>query len=246
MSEWRDLWLIPDLRILAITGSTNDVLRELAEHGAAEFTAVIAEEQTAGRGQHGRAWHGTPLKSLHLSVLLRPHDLSCLTATPIRVGMATAFALRTVTGLQVGLKWPNDLQVNGRKLGGILCESVSGAAPYIIVGIGVNVLQAADDFPRDLGASATSIRAEGSPADRAAVAGAIISALRAAAARIASPFDEEEASQFGQLDVLRGQPIQHDGKPAGTAAGLSASGALRVFQNGAVHEIRSGTVRRAD
>ena len=74
VSEWRRLWGVPDLRILAVTGSTNDDLRALAEAGSPELTVVIAEEQTAGRGRRGRPWHGAREKSLHLSVLLRPRE----------------------------------------------------------------------------------------------------------------------------------------------------------------------------
>jgi BirA family biotin operon repressor/biotin-[acetyl-CoA-carboxylase] ligase len=244
VSEWRRLWGVPDLRVLAITGSTNDDLRALAEAGSPELTVVIAEEQTAGRGRRGRQWHGAPEKSLHLSALLRPGDLSCLTAAPIRVGMAAARALRLRTGVSTRVKWPNDLDVEQRKLGGILCESVLGSNPFIVVGIGVNVYQTHDDFPPDVAARATSVRLEGGTLDRPAVAGAIVEALRAVAARIASPFDASELAALQAFDVLRGHRIEIDGVPAGVAEGISSSGALMVRRDGQVDEILSGTVRR--
>ena len=244
VSEWRALWGVPDLRILAITGSTNDDLRALAEEGSPELTVVIAEEQTAGRGRRGRRWHGAPEKSLHLSVLLRPRDLSCLTAAPIRVGMAAAQALRTRTGVLTRVKWPNDLDVDQRKLGCILCESVLGSNPFVVVGIGVNVYQTHDDFPPDVAARATSVRLEGGTLDRAAVAGSIVESLRAIAPRSASPFDAAELAALREFDVLRGHSVEIDGVPAGIAEGISRSGALLVRRDGKVEEVLSGTVRR--
>jgi BirA family biotin operon repressor/biotin-[acetyl-CoA-carboxylase] ligase len=243
VSEWQQLWRVPDLRILAITGSTNDDLRALAEAGSPELTVVIAEEQTAGRGRRGRQWHGAFEKSLHLSALLRPRDISCLTAAPIRVGMAAAQALQSRTGVPTRVKWPNDLDVQQRKLGGILCESVLGSSPFIVVGIGVNVYQTHDDFPPDVAARATSIRLEGGTLDRAAVAGAIVDSLRSAAPRIASPFSSAELTALRGYDVLRGHRIEVDGVPAGVAQGISESGALLVQRDGKLEEVLSGTVR---
>ena len=244
VSDWQRLWRVPDLRILAITGSTNDDLRALAEAGSPELTVVIAEEQTAGRGRRGRQWHGAPEKSLHLSALLRPRDISCLTAAPIRVGMAAAAALRARTGVPTRLKWPNDLDVQQRKLGGILCESVLGSSPFIVVGIGVNVYQTHDDFPAEVAARATSVRLEGGVLNRAAVAGAVIESLRAVAPRIASPFSAGELAALMEYDVLRGHQIEIDGIPAGLAEGISQTGALLVRRDGTVAEVLSGTVRR--
>jgi BirA family biotin operon repressor/biotin-[acetyl-CoA-carboxylase] ligase len=243
VTEWRRAWGVPALHILAITGSTNDDLRELAEQGAGNLTTVIAEEQTAGRGRRGRTWVGAPEKSLHLSALVRPDDTSCLTAAPIRVGMAVATALQERTGVTTRVKWPNDLDVNGRKLGGILCESVLGEKPFIVVGIGINVYQTHDDFPADVAARATSVRLEGGRPDRADVAGAVIAALGACAPRIATPFSPDELALLAQLDVLRGKPIEIDGAPAGVAQGIAASGALRVLRGAVVDEVLSGTVR---
>jgi BirA family biotin operon repressor/biotin-[acetyl-CoA-carboxylase] ligase len=193
----------------------------------------------------GAAGSGTRRrKSLHLSALLRPRDLSCLTAAPLRVGLAAARALSVRTGVRTGVKWPNDLDVEQRKLGGILCESVLGADPFIVVGIGVNVYQTHDDFPPDLAKRATSVRLEGGILDRAAVAGAIVEALRDIAPRIAAPFDPAELAALREVDVLRGHSVEIDDVPAGVAAGIAASGALLVKRDGRVEEVLSGTVRR--
>jgi len=123
-------------------GSTNDVARQLAEAGEAEGTLVIADEQYAGRGRLGRAWVAPARSSLLMSLILRPDVPPAHTP---RVMMAIALgvceAIRTTTNLPVHIKWPNDLQIRGKKFAGILVESsiVDEQLEYVIVGIGVNV-----------------------------------------------------------------------------------------------------------
>jgi BirA family biotin operon repressor/biotin-[acetyl-CoA-carboxylase] ligase len=139
--------------------STNDVVRELALEGAPEGTAVVAAGQTAGRGTKGRAWHSPAGRGLYLSILLRPAsaDLSLL---PLAAGLAVRAAIRDACGLDVRLRWPNDIIVDGRKLGGILCESRvrEGRPDFVVLGLGLNVNQDAADFPEDLRASAASLK----------------------------------------------------------------------------------------
>ena len=104
--------------------STNDLAGALAERGAREGCAVIAEAQSAGRGRHGRAWSSPPGAGLYVSTILRPptHALSLLT---IAAGVAVAEAVQSATGLDPGLKWPNDVYAGGRKLAGVLAEAGS-------------------------------------------------------------------------------------------------------------------------
>src|SRR5688572_27938994 len=128
IDHWRSLWQIPELHILEITASTNDDVRLLSAAGSPTGPVVIAERQSAGRGQKGRAWFGTAGRSLHFSMLLRADaGFECLSAAPVRVGLLAACALAEAVKLRITLKWPNDLQFEGRKIGGILCESVVDA-----------------------------------------------------------------------------------------------------------------------
>jgi len=126
----------------ARVGSTNDVARQLADAGEAEGTLVIADEQSAGRGRLGRAWVAPARSSLLMSLILRP---AIPPAHAPRVTMAIALgvceAIRTTTNLPVHIKWPNDLQIRGKKFAGILLESsmAEERLEYVIVGIGVNV-----------------------------------------------------------------------------------------------------------
>jgi BirA family biotin operon repressor/biotin-[acetyl-CoA-carboxylase] ligase len=121
--------------------STMDVVRELAEAGAPEGTVVIAARQTAGRGRHGRDWE-SPEGGAWLSLLLRPPiELTQAGCISVLLAVAVAQALRERYELPILVKWPNDLLVDGRKLGGILVElaTVGGRIEWLIAGVGLNV-----------------------------------------------------------------------------------------------------------
>jgi BirA family biotin operon repressor/biotin-[acetyl-CoA-carboxylase] ligase len=147
-------------------GSTNDVARELAAQGAPEGTLVIADEQTAGKGRLGRRWLAPPGTSLLMSLLFRPHFLALYQAQRLTMvcSLAVAEAIGTVTGLAAAIKWPIDIVVQGRKVGGILTElgATSEGLDYVIVGLGLNVNL---DFGtveamEELAATATSLSQE--------------------------------------------------------------------------------------
>lgn len=148
--------------------STNDLAKTFAEKGAEEGTVIMAEEQTRGRGTKGRSWESPRGKGLYASVILRPKqkDISLL---PLMAGVACVDAIRGATGLEVKLKWPNDVVWRKKKLGGILSESgfLGEEVIYVILGLGLNVSQRRNDFPQELRRSATSLRlALGAEVDR--------------------------------------------------------------------------------
>jgi len=122
---------------------------------------VLAEEQTAGRGRAGRSWHSERGAGLCVTVLLRP-KLSPVQAPLLTMlaGLSAHTAVLAQTGLAAELKWPNDLLLNGKKLGGILTEMYAepNAVRFVIVGIGINVGQ--EKFPGELAGTATSLRKE--------------------------------------------------------------------------------------
>ena len=124
-------------------GSTNDVGRELAARGAPEGTLVIADEQTAGKGRLGRRWLAPPDTSLLMSLLFRPHFLAPYQAQRLTMvcSLAAVEAIGAVTDLAAAIKWPNDIVVQDKKVGGILTElGVTGEGlDYVIVGLGLNV-----------------------------------------------------------------------------------------------------------
>jgi BirA family biotin operon repressor/biotin-[acetyl-CoA-carboxylase] ligase len=161
-------------------GSTNEHLKQRARAGAPAWTVVIADAQTAGRGRQGRRW-ASPPGNLHLSVLLRPEPPAARwSVLPLAAGVAVAEALAD-EGLEVRLKWPNDIMAGGRKLGGILAEATSsaGALESVVMGIGVNVAVRPADLPADVAPSVTSVADElGRGVDRLAVAAGVLARLR--------------------------------------------------------------------
>ena len=143
------------------TDSTNRIALELGHGCEPEGALVIAEEQTGGRGRVGRAWHSERAVGIYMTLLLRP-KLAPVQAPLLTMmaGLSAHSAVEAVTGLAVDLKWPNDLLVRGKKIGGILTEMHAEPAHvrFIIVGIGLNVNQ--EKFSGELTNAATSLRLE--------------------------------------------------------------------------------------
>ncbi len=143
--------------------STNRLAMELGDKGALHGTVVIAGSQTKGRGRLGRRWESPAGVNIYMSVILRP-DLEPKDATLLTVlsSVASARAIRGETGLNAEIKWPNDLICRDKKLGGILTELrlISGKILFAVIGIGINVNAARDDFPPELRAAATSVMIE--------------------------------------------------------------------------------------
>ena len=152
-----------DIRVFEETTSTNDVIEKLARDGVKEGVVVFAESQTKGRGRLGRKWLSPTHKGLWFSVLLRP-DLRPQEATQLTVASAIALrrAIKTVAGLPAEIKWPNDLLLGGKKIAGILTEMSAEVdrVRHVILGIGVDVNQDADEFPAELRKIATSLKIE--------------------------------------------------------------------------------------
>ncbi len=169
------------VHFLEVTDSTNSDLLRLAEEGAPEWTVVVANQQEAGRGRLGRTWVSTPGSSLLVSVLLRPKlapvDAPLIT---LAAGAAMALACREACGVPATCKWPNDLMVQARKLGGVLGEAKVQEARLLhaVIGIGVNLAQEPEDFPSEFQEAATSVAMEGGRNEPAALLTAYLARLR--------------------------------------------------------------------
>ena len=173
------LWPAP-IEHLDVVASTNDVLKEKARAGAPEWSVVLADRQTGGRGRAGHQWI-SPAGNLYLSVLVRPTlPADVTTVLPLAAGLAIAEA---ASGFAVAprLKWPNDVVVEGRKLAGILVEGLGGAGGIeaAVIGVGVNVGLDPGSLPPELAGRVTSLVAlTGRPAAVADVAAAVLARLR--------------------------------------------------------------------
>jgi BirA family biotin operon repressor/biotin-[acetyl-CoA-carboxylase] ligase len=220
-------------RHLRVTGSTNDVARGLAETGAPSGTIVTAGRQTAGRGRRGRVWSAPDGKALLLSAIVR--DLGPEQALlPLAVPVAVCAAAEAVGGRDCRIKWPNDVWIDERKVAGILIEA--RLPDWAVIGIGVNVAIAPEEFPDDLRWPATSV---GDDASVDAVRHAICVALE----RWTSAPRAEVLDAFSGRDALAGRPVEWD-EGAGVARGVDGDGNLIVDRlDGDVVALGSGEVR---
>jgi BirA family biotin operon repressor/biotin-[acetyl-CoA-carboxylase] ligase len=247
VAHWQSAWRIPQLVIMEQTTSTNDVARALADQGAAAGTVIIADWQSAGRGRSGRTWEAEPRQSLLLSMLLRPRDAlnsaHLLGTTPVRVGLAAVQALDDV-GVPAQWKWPNDVMVSNRKLGGILCESVLGPGDACIVaGVGINVAQSVGDWTVEVRERAGSVHQTRKSVDRAQLAGALIARMLPLATEPLREFSVDEMPLLARYDALQGREVLVDDVPHGIAAGIAPDGALLLRDEAGMHVVRAGTVR---
>ena len=160
-------WVGRRIELFDCLPSTNREAVQLAQADVEHGTVVVAESQTAGRGRLSRTWFSPPGINLFCSIILRtarpPERLTeWLSWLPLVSALAAAEAIEQVSSIHVSVKWPNDLLISERKVGGILCESGAGSRsdPFQIIGIGINVNGGQDDWPADLRDSATSIRQE--------------------------------------------------------------------------------------
>lgn len=160
--------------------STNILALKRARMGESEGLVIRALSQTNGRGRMGRKWFSPPGSGLYFSALLRPPVATDQTALiSLIAGVAAAEGIADITRSSVGLKWPNDLRLGGKKTGGILCEyeSAGGPSPAIVVGIGINLKIPPNGFPEEFGKRATSIEETGTTVDGGETLHAILERL---------------------------------------------------------------------
>lgn len=238
---WARMWRADVVEAHDVLGSTSVRLKELAAGGAGPFSVVVAEEQTSGRGRSGSVWHSPAGAGLWLSALL-PGEKMVPAHLPLVVGIAAARAAeRTCPGVRVGIKWPNDLEIRGRKAGGILCEHGHGA---VVAGIGINV-RLLDDLPADVGARATSLeQAACVRVSLGALATALMYELRALVPVGAGPMDADLLGELAHRDVLRDRAVRTEQAGEGTARGIGVDGALRLERaDGEQVRVVAGSVR---
>ncbi len=229
----------PRIVRLATAESTQAVALRLGVEGAMDRTVVVADHQSAGRGRRGRAWTDAPGTSLLASILVRPRvPPSLWPAFSLTTAVAVAEALRRLAGVDARLKWPNDVLVGGRKIAGILLESRIGAAPVLLIGVGINLAQ--HEFPPELGGRATSVALEtGRAVGRDAMLEAVLEEFDAWRGRLESlGFGPVRARWLALADTI-GQTVTVDAV-TGVAVDLASDGALLVEENGRVRRIVAG------
>ncbi len=223
-----------ELLAYAEIGSTNSELISRARDGAVDGLVVTADHQTGGRGRLGRTWSDVPGKALLVSALVRPEAWSIgsteLPLIPLAAGLGVAQAIHDVCGVVVDLDWPNDVLVDERKLGGILCESTGsgGRVDAVVIGIGLNLGRVS--IPDELRREAVSLDELCGPVGRDELLDAVLDRVQAECESLAA----DAASVVG---AYRGRCVTVGREVAvatcretisGRAADISASGSLVV------------------
>ena len=223
-------------------GSTNDEVRALAVAGEAGGMVLLALTQTGGRGRRGNTWVSTAGDSLAFSILIRPQEAKALwPRLALATGLAVAEALEPF-GTATGIKWPNDVWINGRKVAGILVEA---GADFVIVGIGINVNTRC--FPAEIADIATSLGLEtGLSHSLPEVLGAVIRRFALRHQQIGAEFDEMLDS-VRQRCVLTGHHVSltvSGSTRTGTVEGIAPGGELMLrTANGLENLIQADEVR---
>ncbi|MEX2107210.1 MAG: biotin--[acetyl-CoA-carboxylase] ligase [Solirubrobacterales bacterium] len=219
------------------TDSTNTRARELAAAGAPHGTAVTAGEQTEGRGRQGRAWSAPPGKALLYSAVVRPLDERHMTL-PLAVPLAVCeVAEELAPETKCGVKWPNDVQVGGRKLAGVLIEARPQDG-WAVVGVGLNLTIEPHEFPPELRETAVSLFDGPSPGDSAVPLGrhadirnSATEALNARLTHWIAADPDAVLAAWRERDALRGKQVAWDGG-SGVADGIDDRGYLLVVTAG--------------
>ena len=235
-SAWSP-WPIPE--VLDSVPSTMTAVEVRAGQDAPEGTAIVAEEQTAGRGRRGRTWDSAARAGLWWSLLLRPPTpVERLGWLPLVVGIAVARALRAAADVDARLKWPNDILVDGGKVAGILAERLADGA--VIVGVGINVDHGAGELPQ----GGTSLRLLGRQADRTRLLVDVLQEVASTYRAWATGVEMDAA--YADLSVTLGEQVSADlgsRSVAGMAVRLGPSGELVIrAADGVEHVVSAGDV----
>jgi BirA family biotin operon repressor/biotin-[acetyl-CoA-carboxylase] ligase len=223
---------VPRVVLFDEVTSTLDIAHPLARDGAPDGTLIVAERQTAGRGRGGRTWASEEGAGIWSTIIARPTDDAALEVLSLRVGLAVARALDAFTSGDVQVKWPNDLMLDGGKLGGILIESRwrEERVDWVAIGIGINCR-----VPRDIPNARALLEGTG----RIDVLAALVPAVRAAAASRGA-LTAPELRDYERRDWARGRRCT--APVAGVVRGIDARGALLVRTSTGDVAARSGSL----
>ena len=248
-SRMHTRWVGKNLICLDSVDSTNDYIKKMAEEGAPHGTLAVADYQSGGKGRRGRAWVPPHGSAIAMSILVRPQlapeKASMMTLV---AGMAVAKSVKEVTGLDVKIKWPNDVVIRGKKISGTLTEMSMelGAIHYIVIGTGINAN--VTEFPEEIQDIATSLILEkGEKVDRAAIICAHMEA-----------FEDfyDRFMEYGDMTLLRGdyqellvnqnqqvRVLEPGNEYTGIARGIDELGQLLVEkEDGSMVKVYAGEV----
>lgn len=237
----------PRLEHYEVIDSTNAYLKRQAMEGAPHKSVAAADAQTAGRGRMGRSFQSPKGKGIYLSVLLRPGvSAEKLMRSTGMAAVAAARAVEQVSGAKAGIKWTNDLVLNGRKLCGILAETVMmGGEIVLVIGVGINISQERSDFEGEVADLATSLALEGYPVERDVLAAALVEELYRLNDRLDGEIDDYLAD-YRIRCVTLGKDVRllwTDGQERAVALDIDENFGLVVRrENGETSTVKTGEV----
>jgi len=239
---------------LKVTESTNSYAFDLAKKGAAPGIVVTAASQTSGRGRLKRSWLSPPGMGLYFSLLLQP-DLAVedLPKITLAAGLAICKAVADEAAVNLQIKWPNDLMLVGRKLGGILTETTSvqnenQKRPYVVIGVGLNLYEPEGGFPASLKERATALSKH---TDREIVADKLLERCITAIENVVNRMEKGDfpaiLEEWKQRDAIKDKELSwvtpQGKKVTGKSLGPDADGILHIRdKTGMIHEVISGDV----
>lgn len=241
--------LTPDLYCYIYVDSTNNIAKELLENNAREGTIVIADEQYEGKGRHGRKWC-SPIGGLYLSLILTVKPYS--NDTPLLgllAGCAAVEAIDQLVGIKPQLKWPNDILLNGKKIGGILCELIArnDMEFSVIMGIGINQNIPLENFPIEIREHTTSILEETNQNTSreqliALLLNCIDSRLFISKSKSSLKFIINEWIEVTSTIGQEIEVVTEKGKLKGKAIGINDAGSLQLLTKDGILELTTGDV----
>lgn len=248
-SRIRNKWAGRNIYYYEETGSTNIDAKRLGEEGAVHGTVVAADKQNAGRGRRGRTWESPAGKDIYFTILLRPEFApDQAVGLTLVMALSVAEAVTRRCGLEAGIKWPNDVVLNGKKICGILTEMTmeTDYIQYVVIGVGINVNL--DVMPEEIGQKATSILLEsGRETARAELLQEVLEGFEEN-----YEIYEKDLNLSHMLEEYNGYLVNRDrqvrvldpkGEFEGIARGINASGELLVeTKDGKTVEVYAGEV----
>jgi BirA family biotin operon repressor/biotin-[acetyl-CoA-carboxylase] ligase len=236
-----------DIRHFTEVDSTNEVAKKLAEEGASEGTIVIAEVQRRGKGRRGKRWL-SPEGGVWMTIILRPDiPLAKAPLLTLVTGVAVAQTLQMECGLDVGIKWPNDILIGEKKVCGILTEASAdkGRLDYVVLGIGIDLNVDVEDFPLDLKKGATSLKNE---LDREIYGVEVVQKFLENFEEVYEDFKKGQfqdiLTQWRRLSKTIGREVEVHKKGrlvVGEAVGINRDGALILeLEDGSLRKVISG------
>lgn len=240
-----------DIRVFDVVDSTNIIAHELAKEGAAEGTCVVSFKQLNGQGRSGRSFFSPEGGNLYMSLILRPRDQAAGDHITVASAVASAVAIEKYYGIHCGIKWVNDLILNGRKVGGMVAQAHNYGSDdfYVILGIGINIYESGD-IPKDIEGRYGSLMGRSCDIDKADAEDAAVGLAERIISEFSLYYDDFEgsgcAAKYRDLSVVIGRDVSYTDSNREIKAkviDIDNDGGIVLDMNGTIRTYRDGEIR---